>query len=148
VDEGELKSGLLPFEILEPNIRYHRAQYSESSLNTETKNRLAQFAFEDERVYQILKNRESSLDIRTEPAWMHRQAEHFSACLLVPREPLLTALENGDDPAFYGTHVRLAETFQVSKRVIQIRLKKLGIIEEYEPGRFHNKYVGRRFDFH
>jgi Zn-dependent peptidase ImmA (M78 family) len=69
---------------------------------------------------------------------MHRQAEHFSACLLVPRQPLLRLLEDGSDASSYGTHSRLAEKFVVSKRVIQIRLLKLRLIEEREPGRYQN----------
>lgn len=141
IDEGELKSGNLPFDNPEPRMRYHRAQYLTNTLSLEQKNRLAQFAFEDERAYRALKNREASRGENIEPAWMHRQAEHFAACLLVPREPLLGVLEGGADPAFYGTHLRLAETFQVSKRVIQVRLKKLGLIEEPEPGKFLNRHV-------
>lgn len=78
---------------------------------------------------------------------MHRQAEHFSACLLVPRSPLLEFLRDGADPAFYGTHARLAEKFKVSKRVIQIRLKKLRLIEEYGPGKFRNVRASGRFGF-
>jgi Zn-dependent peptidase ImmA (M78 family) len=78
---------------------------------------------------------------------MHRQAEHFSACLLVPRQPLYFALEGGADPAFYGTQVRLAELFGVSKRVIQIRLMKLKLIEEYEPGKFRNVKTTGRLDY-
>ena len=78
---------------------------------------------------------------------MHRQAEHFSACLLVPRAPLYAMLEGGTDPSHYSTHVRLAEVFQVSKRVIQIRLKKLGIIEEQGPGKFQNVRGSNRFHF-
>jgi Zn-dependent peptidase ImmA (M78 family) len=78
---------------------------------------------------------------------MHRQAEHFSACLLVPRLPLYEELKGGGNPAFYGTHVRLAELFRVSKRVVQIRLKKLGLIEEYEPGKFRNVSVTKGLNF-
>jgi hypothetical protein len=37
--------------------------------------------------------------------------------------------------------------FGVSKRVIQIRLKKLGLIEEYEPGRFRNVRADGRLKF-
>ncbi|MGH9425094.1 MAG: ImmA/IrrE family metallo-endopeptidase, partial [Terriglobia bacterium] len=146
VDEGELRSGSLPFEGTEP-VRYHRIQYSESSLSIETKNRLAQFAFDDERAYLALKGRWADPEANIEPAWMHRQAEHFSACLLVPREAVLSALENGWDPASYATHSRLAEMFQVSKRVIQIRLKKMGRIDEYEPGRFRNIPALQRLHF-
>ena len=147
VDEGMLKSGNLPFDGAEPQVRYHRAQYSMNSLSAEEKNLLASFAFEDERAYRALKGRESETDGCIEPAWMHRQAEHFSACLLVPRRPLFGELESGADPAFYGTHVHLAELFQVSKRVIQIRLKKLGLIEEYEQGKFRSVRPGGRLNF-
>ena len=75
---------------------------------------------------------------------MHRQAEHFAACPLAPRQPLCDELESGADPAFYGTHVHLAELFGAGKPVIQIRLKKLGLVEEYEPGRFRNVRANRR----
>jgi hypothetical protein len=147
VDEGMLKSGSLPFGSEEPQVRYHRAQYSADSLNAEKKNLLASFALKDERAYRALKGRESETDGCIEPAWMHRQAEHFSACLLVPRQPLYDELEGGADPAFYGTHVHLAELFGVSKRVIQIRLKKLGLIEECEPGKFRNVRTAGRLSF-
>jgi IrrE N-terminal-like domain len=147
IDEGMLRSGTLPFGNNEPEVRYHRAQYSAASLSAEEKNLLASFAFEDERAYRALKGRSAETDGCIEPDWMHRQAEHFSACLLVPRQPLYEELEGGADPAFYGTHVRLAELFGVSKRVIQIRLKKIGLIEEYEPGRFRNVRAGSRLQF-
>jgi hypothetical protein len=147
VDEGKLRSGSLPFESAETPVRYHRAHYSDDSLTADKMNRLAVFALKDERAYRALKKQGADPEACIEPAWMHRQAEHFSACLLVPRGPLLAALEGGADPSYYGTHVRLAEMFLVSKRVIQIRLKKLGIIEEPEPGRFQNVRRGNRFDF-
>lgn len=147
IDLGELQTGLLPFEEVEYPARFHRASYAQQSLTDDKKNRLARHAFDDERVYNILKPRENDLEARIEPAWMHRQAEHFSACLLVPRQPLYAALENLNDPAFYGTHVQLAELFQVSKRVIQIRLIKLGIIQEYDNGKFRNVRVSGRLTF-
>lgn len=147
IDEGMLRSGTLPFDSNEPEVRYHRAQYSAASLSAEEKNLLASFALEDERAYRALKGRAAETDGCIEPDWMHRQAEHFSACLLVPRQPLYEELEGRADPAFYGTHVRLAELFGVSKRVIQIRLKKIGLIEEYAPGRFRNVGDGGRLQF-
>jgi hypothetical protein len=147
VDEGMLKSGNLPFDCAEPPVRFHRAQYAEKELSAEKKNRLAHFALQDERAYRALKRQGSDPEGCIEPAWMHRQAEHFSACLLVPRSPLLDFLKNGADPAFYGTHVRLAEKFKVSKQVIQIRLKKLDLIEEYGPGKFRNIRSSGRFGF-
>lgn len=147
IDEGILRSGSLPFGGAEPEVRYHRAQYSASTLSAEDKNLLASFALEDERAYRALKGRAAETDGCIEPDWMHRQAEHFSACLLVPRQPLFDELEGGADPAFYGTHVRLAEMFGVSKRVIQIRLKKIDLIEEYEPGKFRNVRAAGRLKF-
>lgn len=147
IDEWVLKNDNLLFDTFEPVIRYHRAQYEDYSLPPEKKNRLAKFAIEDPRAYKLLKPRESDSEANIEPVWMHRQAEHFSACLLVPRHPLYEALENGDDPALYSTHVKLAEKFQVSKRVIQIRLKKLSLIEEIAPGKFQNTNSNRRLNF-
>ncbi|MCI0662434.1 MAG: ImmA/IrrE family metallo-endopeptidase [Acidobacteria bacterium] len=147
VDEGKLRSGLLPFGDTAPLIRYHRSQYSDGLLSDDQKNRLAKFALQDDRAYRALRPREHDIDASIEPSWMHRQAEHFAACLLVPRHPLFRALESGDDPAFYGTHVRLAQMFQVSKRVIQIRLQKLGIIEEIGNGKFRNALVRNRPSF-
>jgi Zn-dependent peptidase ImmA (M78 family) len=136
VDEGQLRSGTLPFGDTEVAVRFHRIQESDSSLSSELKNRLAKFALADERAYRMLNPRHDERNAWIEPQWMHRQAEHFSACLLVPRKPLLSFLDSGDDPAFYRTHVRLANEFLVSKRVIQIRLSKLRIIEEYKPLQF------------
>lgn len=147
IDLGELQTGLLPFDGIEAHISYHRANYEEHSLSADQKNRLARFALQDERAYRALKPREHDPEAWIEPWWMHRQAEHFSACLLVPRRPLNDALENGADPAFYGTHVQVAELFQVSKRVIQIRLIKLGVIEEYEPQKFRNRRLSGRLTF-
>jgi IrrE N-terminal-like domain len=147
VDEGMLKSESLLFGGDEQQVRYHRAQYSTGSLDAEKKNLLASFALKDERAYKALKGRENETDGCIEPVWMHRQAEHFSACLLVPRRPLYEELERGADPAFYRTHVRLAELFGVSKRVIQIRMMKLGLINEYEPGRFRNVRTDRHLNF-
>ena len=147
IDEGMLRSGTLPFDSAEPEVRYHRAQYAAASLSAEEKTLLASFALKDERAYKALKGRAVETDGCIEPDWMHRQAEHFSACLLVPRLPLYEELKGGGNPAFYGTHVRLAELFRVSKRVVQIRLKKLGLIEEYEPGKFRNVSVTKGLNF-
>ena len=138
VDEGQLRTGNLPFEDTEAGVRYHRIQDSEGALDSDLRNRLAKFALTDERAYRMLNPRHNEANAWIEPQWMHRQAEHFSACLLVPRKQLLHFLEDGDNPALYGTHVQLANEFGVSKRVIQIRLIKLRIIEEHEPGRFRN----------
>lgn len=145
--QGALRSGDLLFDDAVPVVRYHRTQYSSASLSSEKKNLLASFALKDERAYKALKGRAAETDGCIEPEWMHRQAEHFSACLLVPREPLNNELEGGADPAFYGMHARLAQLFKVSKRVIQVRLKKLGYIVEYEPGRFRNVVTSKRLYF-
>jgi Zn-dependent peptidase ImmA (M78 family) len=147
IDEGKLRTGLLPFGEISSVARYHRSHYSDSSLSDDQKNRLARFAVKNDQAHRMLKPREHDPEASIEPQWMHRQAEHFAACLLVPRQPLFETLENGDDPAFYGTHVRLADTFRVSKRVIQIRLKKLGIIEEIGYGRFRNTHATERLRF-
>jgi hypothetical protein len=136
IDKSSLSSGLLPFALPVAERKFHRINYSENAPTPEQKNRLAKFALKNAQAYSLLKPREANCDEMIEPKWMHRQAEHFAACLLVPRKPLLDELETGMNPAFYGTHIKLAERFQVSKRVIQIRLKKLHIIEEYEQGKF------------
>jgi hypothetical protein len=147
IDEGKLKSGSLPFGNPDPVILFHRLTYSDNSMNAEKKNRLAQFALQDERAYRALRKRESDPEASIEPAWMHRQAEHFSACLLVPRGPLFEALEHGGDPALYSTRVDLATKFQVSRIVMQIRLTKLGIIEEVGPGQFRKTKATSYFNF-
>lgn len=147
IDEAKLKTGLLPFGGEEPKVRYHRSQYNAGHLSVEQKNRLARFAQQSEQAYRLLKPRENDPEACIEPQWMHRQAEHFAACLLVPRQPLLRMLNDGADPTDYGTHVRLAEAFHVSKRVIQIRLKKLGIIGESADGRFYNTPSAAQLDF-
>lgn len=82
---------------------YHRTHYNSGHLTPEQKNRLAKFAVQNEKAYQLLKPRESDPEACIEPPWMHRQAEHFSACLLVPKTPLLEMLNSGDDPASYPT---------------------------------------------
>jgi hypothetical protein len=147
IDEGKLRSGSLPFGNPQPVILFHRLTYSDNSMNAKKKNRLAQFALQDERAYRALRKRESDPEGPIEPAWMHRQAEHFSACLLVPRGPLFEALEHSGDPTLYSTRVDLATKFQVSRIVMQIRLTKLGIIEEVGPRQFRNRRTTAHFDF-
>lgn len=147
IDEAKLKTGLLPFGNEEPPLRYHRSQYNDGHLSAEQKDRLARFALQSEEAYRLLKPRENDPEACIEPQWMHRQAEQFAACLLVPRLPLLELLNHGNDPALYTTHVRLAEAFHVSKRVIQIRLKKLGLIGESADGRFYNLPPAARLVF-
>jgi hypothetical protein len=147
IDLGELQTGLLPFDKELYPAKFHRTSYAQQALTADKKNRLARHAFDDERAYRILKPRENDFEARIEPAWMHRQAEHFAACLLIPRQPLLKALESIGDLTFYGTHVELARLFQVSRRVIQIRLMKLAIIQEIEPGQFSNVHKSKRLAF-
>lgn len=147
IDEGQLRSGNLPFDEAASPALYHRMKYAEDAENLTRRNRLARFALTDERAYRSLKPREADPEDCIEPAWMHRQAEHFSACLLVPRQTLFRELERGDDPAHYSTHVRLAEAFGVSKRVIQIRLKKLRIIHEHAAGQFSSVHTSGRLTF-
>jgi Zn-dependent peptidase ImmA (M78 family) len=147
IDEGRLKTGLLPFAEKHNQFFYHRAKWSDGFLTADQKNRLARFAMRDEKAYRVLKQREFDPQASVEPEWMRRQAEHFAACLLVPRTPLYQALEGGDDPAFYGTHVKLAEIFQVSRQVIQIRLKKLGIIEESPKGKYRSLVATDQLEF-
>lgn len=147
IDEGKLRSLWLPFDEGEPAIRYHRRHYTDGLLSENQRNRLSRFSVHNEQAYRALRPREHDMEASIEPQWMHRQAEHFASCLLVPRQQLLNILGAGDDPAFYGTHVRLAEVFQVSKRVIQIRLKKLGVIEELENGKFRNVPAENRLRF-
>lgn len=146
IDLSKLMTGALPFDTPVHNTLYHRASYSHGGLTDDLKNRLARFACSDDRAYKLLKQRECDSEACVEPAWMHRQAEHFSACLFIPRPTLYDRLDS-DDPALYRTHARLAEAFGVSKRVVQIRLKKLGMIEEYEPGRFRNPSASNRLVF-
>ena len=138
IDLGKLKTKSLFDEATPANVLYHRATFNSAQLTPEQKNRLAKFAVQNEQAYRLLKPRESDPQACIEPQWMHRQAEQFSACLLVPRKPLLELLNGGDDPASYATHQKLAAGFQVSKQAIQIRLKKLGMIAERETGRFYN----------
>lgn len=147
IDKSSLNAGFLPFGEPSAHRKFHRLNYSEHSLTSEQKNRLAKFAFKNAQAYSLLKPQEANCEEVIEPTWMHRQAEHFSACLLVPKKPLTDIIESGINPTFYGTHVHLAEKFQVSKRVIQIRLKKLRIIEEYEPGKFRLPVVTEKLNF-
>jgi hypothetical protein len=147
IDEGRERSGLLPFGEVKYQVRYHRSADTGSSVGSELRNKLAKYAITNEEAYFALKPHLRDLEASIEPDWVHRQAEHFASCVLVPRLPLIKALENGDDPAFYGTHVRLASLFGVSKRVIQIRLLKMGLIEENGAGIFRNVTTGSRLIF-
>lgn len=138
IDVGKLKTGLLFAEEIREEVRYHRSHYNSGQLTSEQKNRLAKFAAQNAQAYRLLKPRESDPEACIEPQWMHRQAEQFSACLLVPRVPLIDFLNRGDDPASYVTHTKLATAFQVSKQVVQIRMKKLDLIDEVAANSFRN----------
>lgn len=144
IDLGKLKTGLLFGEEPADEPRYHRSHYNSGQLTPEQKDRLAKFAVQNEQAYRLLKPRANDPEACIEPQWMHRQAEQFSACLLVPRLPLMEFLNSGDDPASYATHKKLVDVFQVSKQVMQIRLKKLGIIEEDSTGSFRNVQTSTR----
>jgi hypothetical protein len=149
IDDGRLKTGLLDFTDTDAHDQffYHRSKWSDGFLTADQKNRLARYATRDENAYRVLNQRKFDPQASVEPEWMHRQAEHFAACLLVPRDPLNQVLKGGGDPAFYGTHVKLSEIFQVSRQVIQIRLKKLGIIEESPSGKYRKPFAPDQLEF-
>jgi transcriptional regulator with XRE-family HTH domain/Zn-dependent peptidase ImmA (M78 family) len=72
-----------------------------------------------------------------EPEWMFRQAEHFSRCLLIPKDRILEILEEPWDFNSWSSIYRIADTFGVPKSMVRIRLEKMGIIEIGEDGRPH-----------
>jgi hypothetical protein len=147
IDEGKERSGLLPFADEGYRVRFHRSVDTLNSVGAELRNRLAKYAATNDEAYFALKPHLRDLGTYVEPDWVHRQAEHFASCLLVPRPALYQALEIIDDPAHYGNHVKLAERFRVSKRVLQIRLVKLGIIEETGGGKYRSVTSNSRIEF-
>lgn len=70
-----------------------------------------------------------------EPDWMFWQAEHFSRCLLIPKDLLFKQLENPWDLSRWADIYRLAEQFGVSGPIMKTRLTKLRIIEIGEDGK-------------
>ena len=76
----------------------------------------------------------SQLNSFHEPEWMFWQAEHFSRCLLIPKDRLLEELENARELGRWSGIYRLAERFGVSGPIMKGRLVKLGIIEIAKDG--------------
>lgn len=72
-----------------------------------------------------------------EPEWMFRQAEHFSRCLLIPKDSILELLEESWDFNSWATIYRMAEMFKVPASMLRIRLEKMGIIEVGSDGKPH-----------
>ncbi len=72
-----------------------------------------------------------------EPEWMFRQAEHFSRCLLIPKDRLLDLLEESWDFNSWATLYRWAEMFKVPASVMRIRLEKMGVVEIGNDGKPH-----------
>lgn len=70
-----------------------------------------------------------------EPKWMFGQAEHFSMCLLTPKDKLYEII--GDNTSFNGwTRIyELARHFGVSPSMMKVRLRKLGFIEIKDDGK-------------
>ncbi len=66
---------------------------------------------------------------RFEPEWMFWQAEHFSLCLLVPKDSLLSLLNQGCEYTNWRGIYQLAERFNVTGSMMKRRLTKLDLIE-------------------
>jgi hypothetical protein len=79
-----------------------------------------------------------------EPEWVFWQAEHFSRCLLIPRDRLLEQMENPWDLSRWQSIYRLAEMFGVSGSVMKRRLEKLGVIKIGEDGQPHPAQATRQ----
>lgn len=72
-----------------------------------------------------------------EPEWMFRQAEHFSRCLLIPRDRIIELLQEAWDFSSWSTIYRAAEMFNVPPSMMRLRLEKMGVIEIGEDGKPH-----------
>jgi hypothetical protein len=85
----------------------------------------------DERARQRLLR----LQDRLEPDWMFWQAEHFSACFLIPRDRIMECLNAGWEVSSWFAIRRLADHFGVSPTMMKKRLVKLGaiLIENNQP---------------
>ncbi len=68
------------------------------------------------------------LQNRLEPDWMFWQAEHFSACFLIPHDKLYQYLNDGYDFTNWASINQLADIFGVSPSMMKVRLLKLGAI--------------------
>lgn len=86
-----------------------------------------------------------------EEVWMFREANHFAACILMPRAslvPLAKALlaEGAVDALLDERNMvkalnHLAEVFDVSKQAMEIRLRELGLISQASDGVYGLDYL-------
>jgi IrrE N-terminal-like domain len=111
---------------------FHRSSWNQFGMSREEvlerkrfEQELARFATVNDEARQTIERMRN----RFEPEWMFWQAEHFSICLLIPKDQLLLQLESGWDFSSWSTVYRLAEIFRVSASMMKRRLVKLQIIE-------------------
>ena len=102
-------------------------------LEREVKEKLAKKAVIDQKSRTTL----GRLNNRHEPEWMFRQAEHFSRCLLIPRDRLMDLLEKSWDFSSWATIYRMAEMFRVPASMLRIRLQRMGVIDIGDDGKPH-----------
>jgi transcriptional regulator with XRE-family HTH domain len=102
-------------------------------LERKVKEKLVRKAFVDPKSRNTIER----LNDKHEPVWMFRQAEHFSRCLLIPRDRLVGLLEGSWDFSSWATIYRAAEMFKVPASMLRIRLEKMGVIEIGNDGKPH-----------
>jgi len=103
------------------------------TLERKVKEKLARKAVIDHKSRNMIER----LNEKHEPVWMFRQAEHFSRCLLIPKDRLIGLLENSWDFSSWATIYRAADMFNVPASMLRIRLEKMGIIEIGGDGKPH-----------
>jgi hypothetical protein len=124
---GFHKSSWFPYGLSHTEVERLKA------LEGKVKQRLARKAALDDKSRDML----DRLSDKHEPVWMFRQAEHFSRCLLIPRDRLLGLLEGSWDFSSWATIYRAAEMFKVPASMLRIRLEKMGVIEIGKDGKPH-----------
>jgi transcriptional regulator with XRE-family HTH domain len=103
------------------------------TLERKVQEKLVKRALVDEKSRRVIEH----LKDKYEPEWMFRQAEHFSRCLLIPKDRILEVLEESWDFNSWATIYRIAEIFKVPASMLRIRLEKMGIIEVGSDGKPH-----------
>jgi hypothetical protein len=112
--------------------QFHKSswgQYGMSKEDVEKRKALVQEVAKRAMVSQDARQLIAQLQCFYEPEWMFWQAEHFSRCLLVPKDLLFAELEKAWDLSRWADIYRLGELFGVSGPMMKARLVKLGIIE-------------------
>jgi transcriptional regulator with XRE-family HTH domain/Zn-dependent peptidase ImmA (M78 family) len=102
-------------------------------LESKVQEKLVKKATVNEKYRDTLRQMNNKFELE----WMFRQAEHFSRCLLIPKDRILDLLEGSWDLSSWATLYRWAEMFEVPTSMMRVRLEKMGVIEIGTDGKPH-----------